>query len=493
MRIAIAAAEMVPFVKVGGLADVVGALSKELARQGHEVSVFLPRPPGIKPESLPGGKIERLGEAKIDLGDDSETAIYELTGIGEENLSVVFVRHDEFFDRANPYVDPKTGSDWPDNARRFVFFSKAIIEGVKALEDLPDVLHLNDYQTGLVPILLRETEGVDPALQRIGILYSIHNLGYQGIYPSTALDDIDEDLKERFFYPEGPLEFFKKVNFMKAAVLYADLVTTVSECYAKEIQKDEEHGFGLEGILRTRSADLIGILNGIDTEIWNPATDRLIPYHYSATNLGPKRDDKARLLQAMELPEELDVPVIGIISRLVDQKGFDLLEKAASKLLSDDLKMVVLGSGMPKYEKLMKKLRDKYPMKFAVNLTFNDPLAHLIEAGSDFFLMPSRYEPCGLNQMYSLRYGTIPIVRATGGLADTVHEYAPSTGRGNGFVFEEYEPEAMLDAIRRGLAVYKRKRPWKKLLSTVMQIDHSWSRAARVYVEAYQRAAATRR
>jgi starch synthase len=494
MKIAIAAAEMVPFVKVGGLADVTGALSKELARLGHEVRVFLPRPPGLTPERFPGLSIRKAGEVAVHFPDGTERADLELATTGEPGLEIVLVHHDGYYDRPNPYVDPKTGTDWPDNARRFVFFSKAIIEGFRALGWFPDALHLNDYQTGLVPILLREVHVAEEKLRRVGVLYAIHNMGYQGIFPPEVLAEIGHDTEKRFFYPTGPLEFYGKVNFMKAAILYADMITTVSERYALEIQESEEFGFGLEGVLSTRARDVHGILNGIDDEIWDPATDPLIPHNYGPTDLGPKRENKARLLHAMELPEEdLDTPVIGVISRLVDQKGFDLLEEAAGELLEKKLKLVVLGNGLPKYEKLMRELRSRHPKKFAVSLTFNDPLAHLIEAGSDLFLMPSRYEPCGLNQMYSLRYGTIPIVRATGGLADTVHEYDQASGRGNGFVFGPYTAAAMCEAIDRALAAYGRTRSWKKLVSQVMRIDHSWKRAALKYVAAYQKVAAIRR
>ena len=494
MKIAIAAAEMVPFVKVGGLADVTGALSKELARLGHEVRVFIPRPPGMSPERFPGLSIRKAGEVAIHFPDGTESADLELATTGEPGLEIVLVHHDGFYNRPNPYVDPKTGTDWPDNSRRFIFFSKAVVDGFGVLGWFPDAIHLNDYQTGLVPLLLREVHTDSAPLRRIGVLYAIHNMGYQGIFPPAALGEIGHDARRRFFYPMGPLEFYGKVNLMKAAILYADMITTVSERYALEIQQSEEYGFGLEGVLSARSRDVRGILNGIDVEIWNPATDPLIPHNFAPSDLGPKRENKARLLHAMELPEEdLDTPVIGVISRLVDQKGFDLLEEAADEVLALNVKLIVLGNGLPKYEALMRDLRLRYPKKFAVSLTFNDPLAHLIEAGSDLFLMPSRYEPCGLNQMYSLRYGTIPIVRATGGLADTVQEYDPSSGRGNGFVFEEYTAEAMRAAIERGLAAYGRRRSWKKLVSQVMQIDHSWKRAALKYVSAYQKVAAIRR
>lgn len=491
MRIAIASSEMAPFVKVGGLGDVTGALPKELARLGHEVRVLLPRPPGI--ERVVGNSIRPKGEILVDLADGPERVGIEQVRIEEDGIDLVLIRHDASFERPNPYVDPATGMDWPDNARRFVLFSKGIVQALIHLDWIPDVLHLNDYQTGLVPILVRETYPKRGEIGSMGILYAIHNLGYQGIYPPEVLGEIGEGLGERFFYGAGPLEYWEQVNFMKAAILYADLITTVSEQYAQEIQDGEEYGFGLEGVLRTRSNDLIGILNGIDPDVWDPSKDPLIPANFGPNDLGPKKENKLRLLAAMELPENLDPPVIGMISRLVDQKGFDLIEEAAERLMAMNLRLVVLGSGMPKYEKLLLRLREKYPERVAVNLTFNNPLAHLIEAGSDLFLMPSRYEPCGLNQMYSLRYGTIPIVRKTGGLADTVHEYDPETGRGNGFLFEEYTAIAMLDAVDRAVAAYGRKRPWKKLMSQVMRLDFTWKRAAMKYVEAYQRAAAARR
>ncbi len=491
MRIAIASSEMAPFVKVGGLGDVIGALPKEFARLGHQVRVFLPRPPGI--ERLDRVVIRTLGEVLVELADGPERVGIDSVRMEEDGFELILIRHDASFQRPNPYVDPKTGTDWPDNARRFTLFSKAIVEALIHLGPAPEALHLNDYQTGLVPILVREAYAGRDDLQQMGILYAIHNLGYQGIYPPSALEDIGQDLGRRFFYPAGPLEFWKRVNFMKAAILYADLITTVSERYAQEIQDGEEYGFGLEGVLRTRSKDLIGILNGIDPDVWDPATDPLIPANYRPTDLGPKRENKLRLLAAMELPEDLDAPVIGMITRLVDQKGLDLIEAAAEDLLAMKLRLVVLGSGMPKYETLMLDLRKRFPDRVGVNLTFNDPLAHLIEAGSDMFLMPSRYEPCGLNQMYSLRYGTIPIVRKTGGLADTVQEFDPETGRGNGFLFEEYSAEAMLDAIERAVGAYGRKRAWKRLMAQSMRLDFTWKRVALKYVEAYQRAAASRR
>jgi starch synthase len=490
LDIAIASAEMVPFAKVGGLADVAGALAQELDRLGHKVTVFLPRYRGIHEKRFPGLGLEKLGDIDIQVGGRVERAEIGVAAVPGCGVRLILVGHDDFFDRDNPYVDPKTGKDWPDNAERFVFFNKTILESLRLLRWIPDVIHTNDYQTGLVPILLREAYSHEERYARVGTLFSIHNVGYQGIFPREALDLIG--LADDLAGPTGPLEYWGKVNFMKAAILYADLVNTVSERYAEEIQSGNEYGFGLEGVLRGRRTDLLGILNGIDPAVWDPARDPLIAANYSATNLSGKKENKIRLLESMELPVEPDVPLVGIISRLVDQKGFDLFEKIAGDLFGGRLKIVVLGSGQPRYEELMRSLRERYPQKFAAALEFNDKLAHLIEAGSDFFLMPSKYEPCGLNQMYSLRYGTIPIVRATGGLADTVQDYEFETGKGNGFTFEDYTGEALLGAIKRALKLYQKKRPLKKLIAEIMQIDHSWDTAARKYVAAYERAIAKR-
>ena len=295
-------------------------------------------------------------------------------------------------------------------------------------------------------------------------------------------------LPRHLAYPTGPLEFHGKLNFMKAGLVYADLITTVSPTYAREIQTDE-HGFGLDGVLRDRAERLVGILNGIDVQVWDPMTDPLIPYNFGPSDFQRKRENKARLLEVTHLSEDLDVPLIGMISRLVDQKGLDLFERIADSFLeSHEVRMVVLGSGMLRYERLMRRLAERYPKKLAACVGFDEPLAHLIEAGSDFFLMPSKYEPCGLNQMYSMRYGTVPIVRATGGLADTVEEFQPKAGTGSGFLLHEYTPEALRDALERALAAYGKTRAFKNLVTRIMRRDFSWTRAAQEYERTYERA-----
>lgn len=491
LKIALVTAELYPFAKVGGLGDVASALSKELARAGHEITVFLPRYSGITAERFPELTAELKGEVEVPLGGRVETARLFVGMIPRSEVRLVLIDHDGFFARPHPYTDPTTGKDYADNQERYIFFCKAVLASWKALDLSPDVVHLNDFQTALIAPLLRESLADDPRYATVGTLFSIHNMGYQGVFATDAMRFTG--LPNSLSQPMGALEYYGHLNFMKAGLAYADKISTVSERYADEIQSSAEFGSGLEGVLAGRRADLIGILNGIDTEVWDPAHDRVLPFHYDATDLGGKAANKVRLLETMELPVEPEVPVFGIISRLVSQKGFDLIEQIAGDLMGHRLKLVVLGTGEPRFEELMRRLRNSYPQKFALSVEFNDPLAHLIEAGSDCFLMPSRYEPCGLNQMYSLRYGTIPVVRKTGGLADTVTDFNPDTGKGNGFVFEEYSGHALLGAIERALSTYEHKRVWKKLVQEAMSIDHSWARAAKKYAELYAVIRAKRR
>lgn len=496
MEIVYAAAEMVPFAKIGGLGDVAAALTAVLARRGHRVSAFLPLYPSVRrhwPDLAP----EEAARVELRMAGKARAARIWRAKVPGTEVTLCLVEHDPYFDRPNPYVDPKTSQDWPDNAERFTFFSRAILEACRAFGWAPDVFHLNDYQVALIPLLLREEYASGP-LGRSATLLSIHNLGYQGIFPSekpggkvSAIAALMRDLGllPELARPLGPLEYYGRLNFTKAGLLYADLITTVSPTYAREIQTPE-FGCGLDGVLRDRADRVLGILNGIDVDIWDPARDALIPRRYGPSDFPGKAENKSRLLEAMHLPAHPDRPVIGIISRLVDQKGFDLMAEIADGLLaSDGLRLVVLGSGMPKYEQWIRGLAKRYPQHCACSLTFDEPLAHLIEAGSDFFLMPSRYEPCGLNQMYSMRYGTVPIVRATGGLADTVEEFDPRTGRGQGFVFGEYRADGLQAAIERALALYRDTKALRGLISRIMKLDFSWEKAAREYEAAYARIA----
>ncbi|MDX1764785.1 MAG: glycogen synthase GlgA [bacterium] len=475
MKILVAASEVVPFAKTGGLADVAGSLPLALRERGHDVRVIMPGYRGIHDAGI---DIRDTGEKiHVRLGDHIITAgLFE--GLLADRVPVYFVRYDPFFDREFLYGTPE--GDYPDNASRFIFFSRAILDAMKSLDFWPQVLHLNDWQTALAALYLRTYQGVDQ-YSRVSSLFTIHNLGYQGLYwqydfPLTGLG-------WEYFTPEG-IEFYGKMNLLKGGLVFADRLNTVSRKYAQEI-RTAEFGFGLEGVLESRSRHLSGILNGMDDEAWNPATDPLIPARYSAQSLAGKIICKKALCKSFGLNFSEKKPVIGCVSRLTSQKGFDLITEIADDLGAIDLSLVVLGDGDAAYRTALRRFADRYPGRFGLKIGYDNRLAHLIEAGSDFFLMPSRYEPCGLNQMYSLRYGTVPIVRDTGGLSDTVTRFNRSTGRGTGFKFTEYSGAALLKCVRQALRTYQDRAAMKRLMANGMACDHSWSRSAEAYEALY--------
>ncbi len=476
MKILFAASEVFPFAKSGGLADVAGSLPVALKKLGHDVRVILPRYRSADHAGIPlhetGVRIQvRVGDRMVQAG--------LLLSTLPSDVPVYLVRYDPYFDRDSLYGTDE--GDYPDNSFRFIFFSRAVLESMKALGFFPDVLHLNDWQTGLAAFLLHSGKAGSP-FARVSTLFTIHNLGYQGVFwrhdlPFTGLG-------WESFTPDG-IEFFGKINFLKAGLVGADLLTTVSRKYAEEIQTPE-FGFGLDGVLRKRSRDLFGILNGVDYSLWNPETDRLLPARYSAEDLEGKKECKKALLETFGLKARLGRPLFGCVSRLTDQKGFDLITEIAREWAERDLALVVLGSGDRKYQDRLTRLSVEFPENIGVRIAYDDRLAHWIEAGSDFFLMPSRYEPCGLNQMYSLRYGTIPIVRATGGLDDTITEFCGTTLRGNGFKFSGASPSQLLETIERALSVYRDDGLFPKLIGNAMACDFSWIRSAREYEKLYQ-------
>jgi starch synthase len=378
------------------------------------------------------------------------------------------------------YRDPTTGTDWIDNDRRFVFFSRAVLEICRHRKWYPDILHANDWQSGPLLALLGTHFLGQPEWQRTRSLFTVHNIAYQGLFPEKTFDLFG--LEREWWYPGSPFEYWGKTNFLKLGLEFGDRLSTVSPRYAREISLSNEYGFGMEGILQRRSADLSGITNGIDYEVWNPAADPLTPAPFSASDLAGKAVCKARLRAEVGLPESPSA-LVGIVSRLADQKGFDLIEQASQEWLSRPLQMVVLGTGDKKYHVLFEELQKRFPDRIRVNLGFDNGLAHRIEAGCDLFLMPSRYEPCGLNQMYSLRYGTIPVVRATGGLADTVVPYSEQSG--TGFQFEAYDSGAMMKALDAALAVYRQPERWRQLVLRAMATDFSWDAAASAYERLY--------
>ncbi len=479
MKILFVSPEGIPYSKTGGLADVVGALPKALTEAGHEVAVLLPKYRGTKTSAaiVPGMTISLGGTLRF-------PAIAE--GNPVESVRYFFVDDPTYFDREQLYGD-KAG-DYPDNPERFAEFSRAALEFAKHVW-MPDVLHCHDWQTALVPTLLRTLYSADPALRNLPVVFTIHNLGYQGLFPRTVLERTG--MPESLFHVDA-LEYYSKVNFLKGGLVFSDYLTTVSRKYAQEIQTPE-YGCGLEGVIQKRGERLVGILNGVDYAAWSPESDSFIAAKYSARNLEGKKTCKTDLLEAFRLPaQNQDRPLIGIVSRFADQKGFDLISEISSELLKENLAIVALGTGEAKHEKLFLALAEKNPGRVGVKIAYDNVLAHKIEAGADMFLMPSRYEPCGLNQIYSLRYGTVPVVRATGGLDDTIAPFDPKTGQGTGFKFDGYEGKALLACIRQALRVFREPNAWRALQLNGMAKDFSWKASAAAYVTVYEAARRSR-
>jgi starch synthase len=480
MRILFVASEGLPYSKTGGLADVVEALPKALVAQGHEVAVVLPRYRGTEVTAavIPSLTIP-MGGARLRFPAIADGAL--LGGV-----RYFFVDDPAYFDREGLYGSG--GKDYPDNAERYAEFCRAAIEISKHLWPT-DVFHCHDWQTALVPVLLRTSYSNDPLVKNIPVVFTIHNLGYHGQFTKDVLERVG--LPPTLFHPEG-IEFYGSVNFLKGGLVYSDYLTTVSRKYAQEIQT-KEFGNGLEGVAKKRADRLVGILNGVDYAAWNPAKDEWIAAHYSAKDLSGKQVCKQDLLEVFGLPHEhLERPVIGIVSRFADQKGFDLIADKAHELMKEDLVLAVLGTGNRKYEALFGALAAAYPGRVGLKIAYNNALAHKVEAGSDMFLMPSRYEPSGLNQMYSLKYGTVPIVRATGGLDDSIEPFDVEHGTGTGFKFYEYSGDALLYAVSQALHHYMDERIWKRIQLNGMAKDFSWKRPASEYAKLYQAARVAR-
>ena len=472
MHVAFVTSEMVPFVKTGGLADVSGALPKALVKLGHRVTVVLPR---YRQVPFPPG--EFAGSVHVPVDAITRSAGFYRSR-RDDGVEVVFVEHPPFYDREALY------GEYGDNALRFAFLARAALEYFRSRAERPDVFHAHDWQTGLLPVYLKAFYWDDPTLYRLPCVFTIHNVAYQGIFGSDVVATLG--LPWNLGTASG-LEFHGNVSFLKGGVFFSELVNTVSPTYAREIQ-GPEHGFGFEGVLHARVDDLVGILNGVDYDEWDPARDGRIAKSYSAADLGGKRACKADLLRVFGLPEFPDLPVVGIISRLVWQKGFDIVAGAWFDFLQRQLRMVVLGTGEPSVQEGLRSLEQKAPDRFATRFHYDEGLAHKIMAGSDLFLMPSRTEPCGLTQMYALRYGTAPVVRGTGGLVDTVEPWNPATREGTGFRFDSPDGTGLMWAIDQALAARKDKKGWERLLRNGMSRDFSWDRSARSYVELYERA-----
>jgi starch synthase len=476
MHVVFAASECVPFSKTGGLADVVGALPRALVALGHKVSVYLPR---YRQTKLEKPKVV-IGSITIPF-DDEYRFCSIVDGGARDGVQFYFVEYPPFFDRDALY-GTKDG-DFPDNAERFALYSRAVLEASKIL-GVPDLFHCHDWQSALVPVLLRHIYRDDPAFRDVATVFTIHNMGYQGLFPPDTLPllDLPWDL-----FTINQLEFYGKANFLKGALVNTDFITTVSKKYSQEIQT-AEYGFGLDGVLRGRAATVTGILNGVDYGEWSPENDKFIAARYSAANLSGKLACKKDLLTQFGAPDaDVKVPLIGIISRFAAQKGFDLIAKVADRIAREDVMLVALGTGDKVFEDLFKKMAQQFPKKFLIKIGFDNGLAHKIEAGSDMFLMPSQYEPCGLNQMYSLKYGTAPIVRATGGLDDTIEPWDAKTGKGTGFKFADYTGDALFATIRAALGAFQDQKSWTKLMANMMARDHSWDASAKEYARVYDK------
>ena len=478
MKILFAASEVVPFSKTGGLADVAGALPLHLATAGCDIRVVVPLYRATRALNLALEPVGRLFE--IPLGTALHSGRF-YTALLKEDVPVYFISCDELYNRDGLYGD--AAGDYPDNAERFIFFCRAVLELCAQLAFRPDVIHCNDWQTGLIPAYIRAGFGMG-MFDRSAAVFTIHNMAYQGLFDFdkfqlTGLPD--------WFYDIRGLEFWGQMSMLKAGIVFSRLVTTVSRQYALEIQTPE-YGCGLEGVLQDRKNDLFGIINGADYDEWNPSTDPFIAGRYTVRDISRKLACKKDLLAECGLSNKLySVPLIGSISRLVDQKGFDLIAPAIEKILDLGACYILLGTGDPVFENTFRKVAQRYKNRMKFICAYDNRLAHKIEAGCDMFLMPSRYEPCGLNQIYSLKYGTVPIVRATGGLDDTIIDYTTQDAAiGNGFKFKEYTADALFEAAQRAIEVYKDAPRWRDLMRAGMSCDFSWENSASRYLRLYE-------
>ena len=460
MKIAICASEVVPFAKTGGLADVAGALPQALSKEGQDAIIIMPKYKGI--------------QDKFKLVKVSDNVIYACLG---EKIKVYFIENDAYFNRDSLYT-AKTG-DYQDNLDRFSYYSRKALELLKEIKFKADILHVHDWQASLIPVYLKTIFGKDAFYKNMRTLLTIHNMGYQGLFPREEFPKLG--LNWGLFNMEG-LEFFGRVNILKGGLLFSDIINTVSPTYSREIQS-KQFGFGLEGVLSERRDSLFGILNGLDYSIWNPETDKFIANKFSAKAPEGKIKDKEDLQKICSLAVDKDIPLLGMVSRLVEPKGFDILCEGIDELCRMKVQVVILGTGDQKYCDILTRIARKHPKTISLDLRFDDPLAHKIYAGSDIFLMPSNYEPCGLGQLIAFKYGSIPLVFKTGGLNDTVN-------KDNGFVFDVYNKDVLLETIKRAVTLFKDKKIWAGRIKNAMHLDFSWEKSAKKYLELYAKAKA---
>jgi starch synthase len=480
MKISFVSSEAVPFVKTGGLADVSGALPKALKNLGCEVKVYIPKYSDID-ENQFGLQFRRdIGEIPIKVAGNNRVIKLYQSKLPDSNVIIIFIDCPYYFHRDTIYTNDV------DEDERFILFCKGVLEAMRIEKWAPDIIHCNDWQTGLIPLYIKDNYKGDNLFSKTKTLFSIHNIGYQGRFPRSSI--LKADLNEIYYFREGPVEIENTFSFLKAGLWFADIITTVSETYSREILTPE-YGSGLENVLILRRDSLYGILNGVDYTAWDPAIDFYLPFYYSSQDLSGKLKNKKYLLNYFNLNFDEHIPLIGIVSRLSGQKGFDIFAEALPELIKFAAQWIIIGNGEEKYEDLFRSLTNNFPDKVASYIGFNNKLSHLVEAGSDMFLMPSRYEPCGLTQIYSLKYGTVPIVRKTGGLADTVLDWDELSFQGfdsgNGFSFYDYSVNALFSTVKRGLDTFPNKDTWNKIQQNGMNKDFSWDKSARKYVQLY--------
>jgi starch synthase len=481
LKILMVSSEVVPFAKTGGLADVVGSLPLALSKFDCEVRIVLPKYKMVNESGFSLLNIDK--EVSFKVGDTVQTAKILSTKVAGI-VTVYFLEHDEYYNRDGLYGSTEEG-DYKDNLSRFLFFCRGTLELLKKIEYKPQIIHCHDWQTGLIPVYLKTLYQNDAFFEGVKTLFTIHNLAYQGVFPKEEfyLTGLDDDI----FTPDK-LEFWGKINLMKGGLIYADILSTVSNGYAQEILTPE-YGCGLEGVLKERKNKLYGVINGLDYKEWDPTMDKELTMAYDINTIERKVKNKKALQQENNLPVDNDIPLIGMVTRLAEQKGLDILDEIIDKLMKLNIQFVLLGTGEERYHIRMEQLNEKFPDKASIHLTFDTELAKKIYAGADMFLMPSKYEPCGLGQLISLRYGTVPIVRATGGLKDTIINFDPERKIGNGFVFEEYNSQALLSTIKRAVDVFcNDKETWKRLILNGMSADFSWEHSAKEYIKLYETA-----
>lgn len=487
LKILFVTSEVFPFVKTGGLADVSSALPQMLSELGHEVRIVIPKYGAVDDRKFKIHEIVRLKDLQVKIGD--KDVVFSLKSCflpgPRVRVQIYFLDNQEYFGSRNGlYSDPLTGKDYPDNDERFILLNRSVMELIIKLGWIPDVIHCNDWQTGLVPAYIKTIYKDQEGFDKFKTLFTIHNISYQGQFDKSTFEKTELP-KELDSASKGIL-LNGKVNFLKSGLMFSDVINTVSETYAKEITTKTEFSEGLKDTLSKRKDSVYGIVNGIDKKLWNPEKDKQIPKNYSLKNIELKVENKIELADRFGFKFDENIPIIGMIARLYDSKGFDLVQDAFNDLMKLNCQVILLGTGDKKFHTFFEKMASKFPQKFACYLGFNDELAHLIEAGADMFLMPSKYEPCGLNQMYSLAYGTVPIVKETGGLADTVIRFDDKTEEGNGFVFKKHDSKDMMKEIKRALKIFEDKKNWLKIMKAGMKSDFSWDVSAKKYIELYK-------